>query len=76
MVRGLAHNFVHKKCVERGDRGAGVVALNSAYFLNSDISLSKIKDLPCGKLISHKFIHRNCGQLQRDERRSGPEKIS
>jgi hypothetical protein len=37
--------------------------LNPAYFLNLEISLSKIKYLPIGKLISHKFIHRNCGQL-------------
>jgi hypothetical protein len=28
-----------------------------------DISLRKINDLPVGNLISHKFIHRNCGQL-------------
>ena len=40
-----------------------VVELNLAYFLDLEISLSKIKYLPIGKLISHKFIHRNCGQL-------------
>jgi hypothetical protein len=40
-----------------------VVGLNRAYFLDFKISLSKIKYLPMGKLISHKFIHRNCGQL-------------
>lgn len=40
-----------------------VVELNPAYFLDLEISLSKIKYLLIGKLISHKFIHRNCGQL-------------
>lgn len=62
-VRALAHNFVHKKCVEGKGRRGRVVRLQPAYFLDSKISLRKIKHLPMGKLISHKFIHRNCGQL-------------
>ena len=46
-----------------------VVGLNLAYFLDLEISLSKIKYLPMGNLISHKFIHRNCGQLHANRAR-------
>ena len=40
-----------------------VVVLNTAYFLDLEIFLSKIKNLLLRWVISHKFIHRNCGQL-------------
>jgi len=59
-----------KNVQKGGDIDPAVVLLNTAYFLDLKISLSKIKDLWLGKVISHKFIHRNCGQLHPDLRRS------
>lgn len=59
----LAHNFVHKKCEETGWAGSANTTLHAANIFIGEISLIRIKDLPYGKAISHKFIHRNCGQV-------------
>ena len=61
--------FCPQKMCRKPGWADGVVVLNPAYFLDLEISLSKIKYLPIGKLISHKFIHRNCGQLHATPRR-------
>jgi hypothetical protein len=38
----------------------------AAKIFSGEISLRKINDLPYGKAIPHKFIHRNCGQVTLD----------
>jgi hypothetical protein len=59
----LTHNFVHKKC-EEADRAEGPESgRRPAKIFIGKIYIIRINDLPCGKAISHKFIHRNCGQV-------------
>jgi hypothetical protein len=60
----LAHNFVHKKCAEASWTVQTPRLLHAANFFIAGISLIRINNLPSGKAISHKFIHRNCGQVR------------
>ncbi|MGO4479237.1 hypothetical protein AB4Z32_23575 [Massilia sp. 2TAF26] len=62
-VFALAHNFVHKKCEETDSAEGAESGRRPAKFFIGKIYLIKINNLPCGKAISHKFIHRNCGQV-------------
>jgi len=59
----FAHNFVHKKCEERRWRNRQTPRLYAAKIFIGKNSLIEINNLPCGKAIPHKFIHRNCGQV-------------
>jgi len=59
----LAHNFVHKKCEETDWAEEPEPGRYAAKIFIGKISLIRINDLPCGNAISHKFIHRNCGQV-------------
>jgi hypothetical protein len=40
-----------------------MLSARAAKIFIGKISLIKINGLPYGKAISHKFIHRNCGQV-------------
>lgn len=68
LLCALAHNFVHKNCEETGWAVGKLRRPGSATNFIAKISFSKINNLPLGKGIPHKFIHRNCGQVSSGRR--------